>query len=319
MLNFELLADSIDAQDFLTEDLGLEYLGNSGKDIKIKCPNIFHNDKHPSCFFCREELIWHCFGCSSRGTIVDLVMQFKDFDQDKATEYLRALCGLEQDAIISKIRQRETENEIPTFKLSVEYRQDWENAFAEILRFILKRKFSLVHFDAFGIGYNNAIPSVTIPIIYGKNIINIAERFIREEEHDSKIKYCYGASFNECVWGLIDGYNPRNPFFTEGVFDALRMREAGYNAFATLTNQLSNKKLRFLQEHFIGDFTLVPDNDDGGKKMIENWKKALHVADVYIVKVKDYKDIDEAPLNKIDEYVNDRCKMMDLIKTMGFK
>lgn len=313
MVDFEMLADSVNIPDLL-EDLGLTVLGPSGDSLKIECPNPLHVDKHPSCFFHENNMIWHCFGCHNSGTIIDIVENYKDIDRDSAKDYLNGLLGIAPEADCETIKERFTGNDLPDFQLSSSYRRDWENAGMEILSYVRRRKFNLLLFDKYGIGYNLRLNTLTLPVIYKRKIINIGERFL-DPNAETKIKYKPDSPLSQNVWGIFEGYDNRDPFFTEGIFDAIRMREAGYNAYALLSNQLSKAKLRFLNEHFKGEFTIVPDNDKGGLDMIEAWKAQIHNSDVSIVEITEYKDIDEMPVAEIHKVVRSRKSLMELMVT----
>lgn len=308
-VDLEALVDSVDIEEVLI-DLGVEVLGSNGRGgISIMCPNPMHLDRHPSCNIHATELMWHCFGCHDKGTIIDIVERFKDIERPEAIAYLNTLIGLEENPETNSVKERFEEKDMPEFQLSSHFRRDWENATEEILDFIKRRKFSLILFDKYAIGYNAKINSLTLPIVYKRKIINIGERFL-DPNAETKIKYKSDSPLSQCVWGVFEGYDNLNPFFTEGVFDAVRMREAGYNAYALLSNQLSDAKLRFLNEHFKGEFTIVPDNDKGGLLMVDAWKRQLHNADVNIVEIEGYKDVDEMPLDKIHSAVRKRVSLI---------
>lgn len=322
LVDFEMLADSVDIKEIL-EELNLRIYSFNSDSIKIECPNPLHVDAHPSCFFHPESMIWHCFGCHNKGTIIDIVENYKDISRDEAKEYLNGLLGTVSNISCEKYKERFNENDMPTFQLSSMYRRDFENAGHDILDFIRRRRFNLLLFDRYGIGYNRTLNSLTLPVVYKNKIINIGERFIDPKDikrEGTKIKYKSDTPLSKCVWGVFENYNNVDPFFTEGIFDAIRMREAGYNAYALLSNQLSEAKLRFLNEHFRGEWTIVPDNDDGGIAMITAWKRQLHNSDVMIVDIRGYKDVDEMPLNDIHSVVRSRRSLMEsLIKEVVVK
>ncbi len=307
-VNFEVLSESIDIEEFVTQELGIEIMGVSGDSFIIDCANPLHLDKHPSCYLHKTELMWHCFGCSHSGNLIDLTERYLDISRLEAVDLLKSKLGLEVDATTDKLKKRFIEKDLPEFELSSGYRRDWENAPAEVKNFMKRRNFNQELFSSYFIGYNSRLVTITMPVIYKKKIINIGERFILGNS-DTKIKYKKGSPLSKNVWGLFDGYNKDNPFFTEGIFDAIRMREAGYNAFALLSNQLSDAKLLFLIRHFSGEFTIVPDNDAGGETMKDNWRKALHMKSASVVNIEKYKDIDEVPIDEIHKLVNKRTKL----------
>lgn len=314
-VDFEMLADSVDISNILGE-LGLRIYGVSGTQTKIECPNPFHVDAHPSCFFHNEYMMWHCFGCHKKGTIIDIVENYRDIDRDEAKDYLNGLLGIDANATSERIKERFSEGDLPSFQLSSMYRRDFENSGKDILNFIRKRNFNLLLFDRYGIGYNSVDGTITLPVIFKRKIINIGEYNINPPPGETKIKYKKDSPLSRCVWGVFEGYNRQDPFFTEGIWDAIRMREYGYNAYALLSNQLSKAKLRFLNDNFSGEFTLVMDNDQGGLDMVEAWKAQLHNDDVMIAcPPNPYKDVDEMPEGLTHSMVRSRKSLIDsLIK-----
>jgi len=315
MIDLEQIALHIDCERLLVDGLGMKYIRKIGKEYRIECPNPLHVDKHPSCSLSTEKLIYHCFGCDAKGTIIDLISILKDMKRDRAEDYLLEFAGLGNDNMVAEIvHNREYERKINNYKLSYNYSLDWSNADKCIMEFVTRRKFDLQLFKKYYIGYNNSLRSITIPIIHGKSIVNIGERFIFPIDPSIKIMYKKGSSLDDCIWGLMDDYSKDEPYFTEGVFDAIRMRQAGYNAFAVLNNQLSEKKISLILEWFGLDLIrIVPDNDNGGKMMIDNWKKMLNYTDVNVVEVKEYKDVDEMPLNEIPQMVDKQRDLKDIV------
>ena len=311
MLDLELVSQNIDIEKFLFTHLRVRYLGKSGNNYTILCPDPTHIDKHPSCFFHKEKLVYHCFGCSSRGSLVDLIMLTQDVDADEAETIIKKFIGMEIDAVASTLKTRYEKYNLKPVILSTQFRSDWENARYEIQEFVEKKNYNLALFDKYYIGYNNGIGSITFPIIYGNRVINVGERYVLGDQ-DSKIKYRKGVPLALSVWGIFDGYDPSNPFFTEGIADALRMREAGYNAYALLSIVLPNGKMRFLLDHFEGTFTIVPDGDHGGDKMIEIWKKCEHHTRVMVMQPK-HDDIDATPINEIHRLVKGRISMREFM------
>jgi len=310
-MDFEAVSENIDIQRFLFTDLRVRYIGVSGDNYIIECPDPTHVDKHPSCYFHKKTLVYHCFGCGARGSIIDLVSYNKDIDRGEAVKLIQKHAGMALNSVSASFKGRYKLKDIPEVRLSSQYRRDWENARSEIQEFVTRRRFSIPLFESYFIGYNNLMGSITMPIIYHDKLINVGERFVLGDQI-TKIKYRKDVPLSLSIWGIFDGYNPVDPYFTEGIFDAVRMREAGLNAYALLSIVLPNTKIRFIQDHFEGVFTIVPDPDQGGRKMIDNWKKVMHTNEVRIMQPTKG-DIDETPLDEIKELVHKTTRMQDYI------
>jgi CHC2 zinc finger/Helix-turn-helix domain len=61
---------------------GEDVIEENNGEYKIKCP--FHNDRTPSLNFNPSKNIFHCFGCSAKGTIKKLVMQLTGIPENEA-------------------------------------------------------------------------------------------------------------------------------------------------------------------------------------------------------------------------------------------
>ena len=312
MIDLELVSQNIDIEDFLFTKLGVKCLGNSGSNYIIMCPDPTHMDKHPSCYFHKEKLVYHCFGCNAKGNLTDLIVYVRDIDHSEAEKLIYTYSGLAVESIVSTFKQRYEKYKMKQIRLNTQYNRNWEDANDEILRFVKKKNYNLDLFRKFYIGFNNHIGSVTFPIIYGNRVINVGERYVVDTGM-SKIKYRKGVPLSLSVWGIFDDHNPVNPYFTEGIADAVRMREAGYNAYALLSIVLPNIKMRFLLNHFEGDFTIVPDPDHGGDKMIDNWKKCQHYTSVNVLRPK-YDDIDATPIDEIHELVKNTVSIKEYMR-----
>jgi DNA primase len=308
-MDLEAISENMDIKRFLFTDMRVRYLGVSGDNYIIGCPDPMHIDKHPSCYFHKRNLIYHCFGCGARGNIIDLIVYTQDMDRTDALKLIQRHSGLSLNSVSSTFKPRYQRRDLGKVMLSSQYQRDWENARDEIVSFVEKRHFNLALFDRYYIGFNNAIGSISLPVVYFGRVVNVGERFVLGDAA-TKIKYRKGVPLALSVWGIFEDYDPVDPYFTEGIFDALRMREAGLNAYALLSIVLTNEKMRFILEHFEGTFTIVPDPDQGGAKMIEYWKKMIHYTEVRILQPKD-DDIDATPIPEIKRLAGETVRMQD--------
>lgn len=110
-------------------------------------------------------------------------------------------------------------------------------------------------------------------------------------------RYIYGTAKyyqrRETLWGLENlhlAYQLGYAFITEGITDAIRLRDLGYkNAFArcgTHSSVIIDKQLNRCRHGLI----FIPDRDDAGLRAVKNWKSSRSVT-LYIGF--QYKDVDE--------------------------
>lgn len=318
-LPLEQIAIYLDSYTFLRDVLQIRHVRKLGHEITMECPNPFHVDKNPSCSLNPIWLIWHCFGCHAKGTILDLIRtKLECDDNDEARDFLIHHVGLDKSERVSEIVvSKAFDDGSRKYELSYHYDRDFKNANADILAFVQRRNFNLDLFKKYYIGFNNNLNSITLPVIHSQRIVNIGERFVFPSDPARKIMYKKGSRMAYCLWGLFDGYSQDDPVFTEGIFDSTRNIEAGMNSFALLSNQLPRDKIKLILDHFPNakSFTICPDNDAGGKEMINAWIPMLHYKEIYVMDVSPYKDSDEAPIDILRKSYINRVRLRDKIFT----
>lgn len=114
---------------------------------------------------------------------------------------------------------------------------------------------------------------------------------------DANERYIYGTAKyyrrRETVYGLENlqlAYDMGYAILTEGITDAIRLRDMGYpNSFATCGTWKSDFVVRQLNRCRYG-IIRVPDRDDAGLRAVEGWSFNRHIT--LLVNLQ-YKDIDE--------------------------
>lgn len=152
-------------------------------------------------------------------------------------------------------------------------------------------------------------PTNNMPIFNNRWVIPIKDRnglvqnFVGYNPSADE-RYIYGtAKYYErrgTLWGLENlstAYKMGYAYVTEGITDAIRLRDLGYvNAFArcgTHSSQMIDKQLNRCRNGLI----FIPDRDDAGLRAVKNWR-ANRSATLYISFK--YKDIDELCRDSLD-------------------
>jgi hypothetical protein len=107
--------------------------------------------------------------------------------------------------------------------------------------------------------------------------------------------YTQGKTF--AVWGLETVYDYHSYIFiVEGIFDAIKLHNAGQPAIAVLTNDPQNLKSWF----FVMDKRVISilDNDKASQKL-------KGVSDHFFVVPDPYSDLGDMPQNEVDVFVKD--------------
>lgn len=88
----DAIIEKLDVQRILTELLELD-LEDKGNDWRVICP--FHDDHRASLSVQKDEGILYCFVCDHRGSIFDLVMEYKRLRYREAEELLVNFLGVD--------------------------------------------------------------------------------------------------------------------------------------------------------------------------------------------------------------------------------
>ena len=75
--------------DIINEKVPLK---KAGRNFKGLCP--FHNEKTPSFMVSPDRQVFHCFGCSKGGSVIDFVMEYEHMEFPEALEELAQRAGV---------------------------------------------------------------------------------------------------------------------------------------------------------------------------------------------------------------------------------
>lgn len=99
MYNVEHINNNFNAEKWLNESYGCEfYMGNNGW-LTASCPFSDHQDTSPSFGINPENGCFNCFGCSRKGSYIDLVMGLLEINFLKAIRYMSIYSGYDLDDI----------------------------------------------------------------------------------------------------------------------------------------------------------------------------------------------------------------------------
>jgi phage/plasmid primase-like uncharacterized protein len=111
------------------------------------------------------------------------------------------------------------------------------------------------------------------------------------------------------VWGLESYHiNAQYLFITEGIFDTVKIHNAGYPAIAVMSNDPRRDLKRWLMT-LPQIIIAIADNDDNlsGNKLVKFANKSFKVPDPY-------KDLGDMPQNIVNDYVVDLLSRLNNVR-----
>ena len=282
----------------------------------FRCLNPDHLDKHPSMSYFREGNRVKCFGCNVSYDIIDLIGIANNLNK---SESFKMACDMFN--VNWGKREFPTANVSPVFEYSFESnvtddtidhpayhsanqgsakkKKDYTDQIIGFKRnidktvYLLDRGLSQDVIDRFNIGYDPKKSVIVIP--YNDENSYYITRSIKGKIYDKPSKIEAGS---EPVFNRDALYNQakRPVFVTEGIIDALSIIEAGGEAIAL--NGLSYNKIlvQHEKETIENILLLTMDNDEAGKKVTVEIKRALATLNIpFLVRdfLGQYKDPNE--------------------------
>jgi len=311
--------------------LGIKGRKNSNSFIMC-CP--YHNDDTPSFSIKLDSFYCKCFGCSKT---VSFNKMCKDIYGKSAYELL----GLKNDKLVnyffkqSFIKPEKKQEEIRYItnikgKLLDVFSND--NIYTHLKEY---RRLTDNFIKEFGITYTNfceinrdekAIEQddikgtkffhrIMIPVYYQNKLVNYEGR---DYTLNQKPKVLYPKNTTKPLFNF-DNLDFNKPLYlTEGFMDfAILYQHVSKNSSCIMGNQLNELQIKLVNK--FKQIILVPDNDDGGKVLINQMDEYYTEGDLYIVDLPyGIKDIGECEIKNLKECIsNKKVYMKKLIDDAG--
>lgn len=277
----------------------------------ICCP--FHNDNNPSFNIDLERGLWFCFGCHKGGNIYQLVKDFFGYNREQAKNYLKTYISqniLENNYSLNEKQKEKQLNEYLNknkkeswdFSLPNDFKLIEESYYLEKVRGLTKEE---IKRDKWGISkeYKNR---VILPI-YMKD--KLYTYFARDITGKSKIKSknAKNGKAKECLYGWNDIKNYDSVILVEGYFDSIKMKRLGFQVLALNWNRVTEGQAEWLKR--FKEIIIFPDNDFGGKILLEESFCLTTYSDVYYTcmsEKKDKKDPDDLTIRETIFYLKNK-------------
>lgn len=280
---------------------------------KLQSCSPFRMEEHPSFAVNLDNGTFIDSGSSDeyyhKGNLVKLLAYFMQVDYEEVESYLlnKYLYILENVDDFKLTVQLEEETEYKTFSADDLKRFNYRSPYLE------RRGIPEEMQRAFKIGYDKQGKAISIPWQdKNGNIINVKFRHVINK------KFWYltdGQPIKNHVYGLYFTHVKRfkRVFVVESEIDAMYLYSNGYPAIALGSASMNNAQKELILNSPIETLVLAFDNDTAGQRVtsqvIRDLSGAIALEKMHIPAV--YKDVNDIPVNKIDEIVNG-CKPVEL-------
>lgn len=253
----------------ILKDLDIKYEERKKGDLWFKCVSPSHKDKEPSTHICADRThhkhgIYNCFGCRDSGTTIMLVRDWLGLTFWEAVNWVEARVYDEDN--VQPVRHDDVpEPELPKEYEFYENEKDWNPPYLE---YLYGRGITWDQIVRHRIGYCDSGQynrRVIIPVLLNGILQTWVGRSIWG-----------GKRVTSCDNGRVGLFssehtNPRNgpDIIAEGWASSLAIERLEFpNTMALQTNAIHDIQFEYIKRF---PFTiLVPDGDEGGKRLIDS-------------------------------------------------
>lgn len=295
--------------------LVLEYYNlkykEKGEDRFLNC--VFHNDKTAS-LSCHKERGFHCFGCGNKGDAVTFIEKYLNISNKEA---FKIYCSIANISFDTEYKQTNIKTSYEILTTPQKLLQHCEKV-KEPTDYLRKRGITTVYNVPLYIVIRDFVATIkdkeekiykgalVIPI-YNKKGVVISAQYIYELKKDIKEGkdnfkgFLYDHSYKTGFTKFFVN-DKENFFLVEGVFDALSLNVAGFNAIWCINaEELLNCALNNFED-WIHKGYVFADNDEIG---IEKGTKASSILNTPLIKSNEskFKDVNDILKHKGEKYL----------------
>ena len=274
----------------LAELLRSERIIDSGSNVSIQCPfapwtHKSRSDNDPSMSLSvndKGESFYHCFGCKQSGLGLGvMVFKLEDMGFDKArAQRLHAFIE-SAEARIDKLTSEWEEVRKPTevnklgrvhSETTIYDDQLFVDLFGDKVYhpYLEKRGVSRETCEKFGLGFDQRWQRVVMPVRWHTGqIVGAVGRSVVGKDY-----YNYWKFPRRLVLFGENLLTPDPVVLTEGPFDCMKTRQAGFNAVGILGSELSKEQIDKLVE-FAEPVVLFLDGDEPGRDAAKRYRAKL--------------------------------------------
>lgn len=316
--------------DAVENELGFEVIREDGRGNDVgHCFDMYglHKNGDTTGKFAlhREKKVYNCFVCGG-GSLLSLIMELKDFDDDEATDWLYQFAGEDNrtdDEFIHNFLAKFYDEKppkpvMPYFNSRVLERFDDETDWfeergisAEVVE-EYKLGYSAVHRrspprkDKYVTEEDYEGPAICLPHFFNKRLVGWQNRWLDDKRPKWVPKYTNTFDFprEETIFNYDLSVNTPGPVFVvESVPTVLFLESLGFAAVATFGSNVNATQLRLLRR-YQGGLILAQDNDAAGEKWVTDLSS-------YLIDYVNVSCIDTSVLGKVGADLGDLAEEPD--------
>ena len=276
---------------------------------KVLCP--FHGDINPSMLVELDKSRVYCYGCQKSYTAFDFV---KSMHPEKT--------DFELYSLMSKIDKCEEKIYLPQVSKNkdIDYDQllieskdyyynlpsvDWSEDWSDEADYLFNRGYDSKLLNSCGVKKNiNIKYPIILPIIDNGEFKGWICR-TTDKDVEKQRKYLYNTGFrrSDCLCGRYQSNRPL--IITEGYFDMLKIRQAGYkNVVSIFGWKISKEQIDKLKKTGIKQIIVALDNDEKGNEGYD-YLKSLNLFEIKRWRYNQkYKDIGEYSVDELKKVLD---------------
>lgn len=296
-------------QDLVYNTLKLKNVKETAENYMASCPfaNLHGggDDSSPSFSIHKETGIWQCFGCGSKGSLHQLLLQVGGMSPDQVRELSKRKASSSEDIKLKlkKIKEKGMPN-LP-IELPKEYTVNLSGRF---VHYLYSRGITDECMGEFFIGccedgfYKDC---VVLPLICNDKLVSFIARRIKVLESQQKYLFPQGTSKKDILFNYDTIHEGDKVYLVEGPFDVLKLWSLGLkNVCCVFGSDINTRQIRMLLFKNVEEVCVMTDGDLAGDraaaKIGRDLSKFCKVTKIAMPEGKDPGDISDVPeLNNI--------------------
>ena len=282
------------------EFCGIDIVDEHDDWIDIFCP--YHNNTRTrSAGVNKETGIFHCFSCSTKASLTELIMHITGRTFFEAERLIGSKLPFLD--ILDFVNKTIDKQEFVEYDLDlIERLHNNLLESTEAKNYLYSRGINDESILKYNLGFSIQKEMVIIPIHCPKGVcIGFVARTIGKEK---EYKNSPGLKRSKTLFNIhrIKKYN--EVYIAESSFDPIILEQAGFYAAATMGASVSRDQIDLLKRYF-NNINLIPDTDSAGTEMINKILERIPYCNIVRLP-ENYKDVSEMGQNGIKKYLSNK-------------